>query len=84
MRRVAVPVFPSGKLQRSDAKAHRVLWVQGGKLFQHQLGEVGLVWRGNGGGHPGIHSPSGCGLVVFNNGGYRVFVTSVAAAGGWF
>jgi hypothetical protein len=45
-----MPVFPSGKLQRPDAKTHRVPSVQGGELFQYQLDEMGLVRCGDCGG----------------------------------
>ena len=40
-----------------------------GKLVQHQLGEMGLVWRGPCGGHPRIHDASCSGLVVFDDAG---------------
>ncbi len=67
-----MPFPPRGKLQGSDAKAHRVPKVQSGKFFQHQLGEMDLIRRGDAGRHPGIHGGLGRSLVVFNDGGYRV------------
>jgi hypothetical protein len=43
--------------------------VQGSKLVQHQLGEMGLVRRGDCGWHSGIHRGNGCSLAIFDDAG---------------
>lgn len=41
----ALRLDPSGQLQRSQSKAHRIASMQASQLFQHQLGEMCPVFK---------------------------------------